>query len=132
MVSPALIAGVPVVVVIAKVLGLYDRDELVVRKSTLDEAPKVFQLATLFTLVVSIGQARLQLGELGGDQVLALWVVLFRPPRQPGQRASRREAHHGARALPADRGLKERNRIRSNPRRARPTSRSWHSCPRTR
>jgi exopolysaccharide biosynthesis polyprenyl glycosylphosphotransferase len=76
-VSPALIAGVPMVVVIAKVLGLYDRDELVLRKSTLDEAPKVFQLATLFTLGVSIGQAPLHLGELGGDQVLALWVVLF-------------------------------------------------------
>jgi exopolysaccharide biosynthesis polyprenyl glycosylphosphotransferase len=77
MVSPALLAGVPVVVVIAKVLGLYDRDELVLRKSTLDEAPKLFQLATLFTLVVSIGQAPLHLGELGGDQVLGLWVVLF-------------------------------------------------------
>ena len=77
MVSPALVAGVPVVIVIAKVLGLYDRDELVLHKSTLDEAPKVFQLATLFTLVVSIGQAPLRLGELGGDQILALWVVLF-------------------------------------------------------
>jgi exopolysaccharide biosynthesis polyprenyl glycosylphosphotransferase len=76
-VSLALVAGVPVVVVIAKVLGLYDRDELVLRKSTLDEAPKVFQLATLFTLVVSIGQAPLGLGELGGDQVLVLWFVLF-------------------------------------------------------
>ena len=76
-VSPALLTGVPVVVVIAKVLGLYDRDELVLHKSTLDEAPKVFQLATLFTLAVSIGQAPLRLGELGGDQVLALWVVLF-------------------------------------------------------
>jgi exopolysaccharide biosynthesis polyprenyl glycosylphosphotransferase len=77
MVSPALLAGVPVVVVIAKVLGLYDRDELVLHKSTLDEAPKVFQLATLFTLVVSIGQAPLHLGELGGDQILGLWIVLF-------------------------------------------------------
>jgi exopolysaccharide biosynthesis polyprenyl glycosylphosphotransferase len=76
-VSLALVACIPVVIVIAKVLGLYDRDDLVVRKSTLDEAPKVFQLATLFALVVSIGQAPLQLGELGGDQVLALWAVLF-------------------------------------------------------
>ena len=76
-VSPALLALVPAVVVIAKVLGLYDRDELVVRKSTLDEAPKLFQLATLFTLVVSLGQGALHLGQLGGDQVLALWAVLF-------------------------------------------------------
>jgi exopolysaccharide biosynthesis polyprenyl glycosylphosphotransferase len=77
MVSPALLAGVPAVILIAKVLGLYDRDELVLRKSTLDEAPKVFQLATLFTLTVSIAQAPLRLGELGGDQVFALWFVLF-------------------------------------------------------
>jgi exopolysaccharide biosynthesis polyprenyl glycosylphosphotransferase len=77
MISLGLLAGVPAVVVIAKVLGLYDRDELVLRKSTLEEAPKVFQLATLFTLAVSIAQGPLRLGELGGDQVLALWVVLF-------------------------------------------------------
>ncbi len=76
-VSLALLAAVPVVVVIAKVLGLYDRDELVLHRSTLDEAPMLFQLATLFTLVVAIGQAPLQLGEIGGDQALALWLLLF-------------------------------------------------------
>ena len=67
-VSVALLAAVPVVVVIAKVLGLYDRDELVLHRSTLDEAPMLFQLATLFTLVVAIGQAPLQLGEIGATR----------------------------------------------------------------
>jgi hypothetical protein len=32
-------------------LGLYDRDETLLRKTTLDEAPKLFQLATLCALV---------------------------------------------------------------------------------
>ena len=31
----------------AKLTGLYDRDETLLRKTTLDEAPKLFQLATL-------------------------------------------------------------------------------------
>ena len=61
--------GLPLVLLISKLLGLYDRDELVLRKSTLEEAPKLFQLATLFSLVLWIGQRPLQLGELGGDQV---------------------------------------------------------------
>jgi exopolysaccharide biosynthesis polyprenyl glycosylphosphotransferase len=70
-------AGLPLVVVISKILGLYDRDELVLRKSTLDEAPELFELATLFSLVLWICSRPLKLGELGGDQVAALWVSLF-------------------------------------------------------
>src|SRR4051812_46518541 len=37
---PGLVAAVPVVVLLGKLLGLYDRDENVFHKSTLDEAPK--------------------------------------------------------------------------------------------
>ncbi len=71
------LAGLPLVLVISKILGLYDRDELVLRKGTLEEAPKLFQLATLFSLVLWIASAPLALGDLGGDQVAALWGVLF-------------------------------------------------------
>lgn len=46
------IAGLPLVILISKLLGLYDRDEILLRKSTLDEAPKLFQLATLFSCPV--------------------------------------------------------------------------------
>ena len=76
-VSLGVIAGLPLVVLICKVLGLYDRDELVLHKSTLEEAPKLFQVATLFSLVLWIGAAPLDLGRLGGDQVAALWATLF-------------------------------------------------------
>ncbi len=69
--------ALPLVLVISKLLGLYDRDELVLCKSTLDEAPKLFQLATLFSLLLWIGSGELQLGLFGGDQVLGLWLCLF-------------------------------------------------------
>ena len=72
-----LLLGLPLVIVIAKLLGLYDRDELVMRKSTLDEAPGLFQVSTLFSLVLWIGEAPLKLGDLGGDQVLVTWASLF-------------------------------------------------------
>jgi exopolysaccharide biosynthesis polyprenyl glycosylphosphotransferase len=71
------LAGVPVLVVCAKLSGLYDRDETLLRKTTLDEAPALFQLATLVALVTWL------LGGLITDRVLDrheavfLWLVLF-------------------------------------------------------
>ena len=51
------IAALPILVVCAKLSGLYDRDEALLRKTTLDEAPKLFQLATLVALVCLAGRA---------------------------------------------------------------------------
>ena len=45
------IAELPILLVGAKLTGLYDRDETLLRKTTLDEAPKLFELATLCALV---------------------------------------------------------------------------------
>src|ERR1035438_6746618 len=39
----AAVAGVPILAACAKLTGLYDRDETLLRKTTLDEAPKLFQ-----------------------------------------------------------------------------------------
>jgi hypothetical protein len=41
------VAGLPLLLVGAKLFGLYDRDETLLRKTTLDEVPKLFHLATL-------------------------------------------------------------------------------------
>ena len=41
-----------VVVTASNAYGLYDRDALLIRKTTLDEAPKLLQLATTYVLVV--------------------------------------------------------------------------------
>jgi exopolysaccharide biosynthesis polyprenyl glycosylphosphotransferase len=61
-------------IALAKLLGLYDRDELTLRGSTLDEAPGLFQLATLFAFVVWIAGTPLLGGMLGRDQVVGLWA----------------------------------------------------------
>jgi exopolysaccharide biosynthesis polyprenyl glycosylphosphotransferase len=76
--KPVALLVLPLVVLVSKAHGLYDRDEHVVRKTTLDEAPSLFQLATLYALVVTIFQRGLVApGPLGADQILILWVTLF-------------------------------------------------------
>lgn len=76
-VSELTLLAIPMVVVAAKVLGLYDRDELLLRKTTLDEAPQLFQLATICTLVFWLGESVFVDGRLGHDQVLGLWIALL-------------------------------------------------------
>ena len=41
----AMLISLPFVVVVSKLFGLYDRDELVMNKSTLDEAPALLQVS---------------------------------------------------------------------------------------
>jgi exopolysaccharide biosynthesis polyprenyl glycosylphosphotransferase len=76
MVTPLVAAGAPLIVVIGKVAGLYDRDELLLRKNTLDEVPKLFQVATLMALLLVLGHTFLIDGELGRKQVLGFWLTL--------------------------------------------------------
>ena len=49
----ASIATIPLIVLVAKMLGRYDRDEVVLRKSTLDEIPALLSLAGAYTLTWS-------------------------------------------------------------------------------
>lgn len=44
--------GILLIIPINKIMGLYDRDENVLAKTTLDEAPRIFNVATLFALIV--------------------------------------------------------------------------------
>ncbi len=74
---PAALLAVPVLIVVAKVMGLYDRDANLLRRSTLDEAPELFQLATLTVLVLWLAGGALVSGGLDATQVLVLWPLLF-------------------------------------------------------
>src|SRR3954453_14930865 len=65
--------ALPMVVVISKLIGLYDRDELLLEKRTIDEAPTLFQLATVFTLLTWLAERQLITGHFGKDQVLGIW-----------------------------------------------------------
>jgi exopolysaccharide biosynthesis polyprenyl glycosylphosphotransferase len=67
----------PVIVLASKVMGLYDRDELVLRKTTIDEAPAIFQLATTYTLVFWLLEGVFIEGSLGKGQVLVMWATIL-------------------------------------------------------
>jgi len=73
----ASLAVFPVMVFVSKILGLYDRDELVVHKATLDEAPALFTLATLTALLIWLAGSALVYGPLSRFQILGVWVSLF-------------------------------------------------------
>jgi exopolysaccharide biosynthesis polyprenyl glycosylphosphotransferase len=75
---PAALALVPLLLLCAKTMSLYDRDQVLVCKRTLDEAPGLFHLATLLTFVLWLGQDTFSHGSLGGAGEGALtWAVLF-------------------------------------------------------
>src|SRR3954452_15175710 len=71
-----LLAG-PIAVLVSKVGGLYERDELVLKKTTLDEAPALLQISGLFSLVVFLVQNKLVHADLTPDIVFALWMTTF-------------------------------------------------------
>ena len=64
----------PLMVIVAKLQGLYDQDELVIRKSTLDELPRLVNLATLMTMLVWLGRNLIVTGAPRTTDLLALWV----------------------------------------------------------
>ena len=62
----------------AKILGLYDRDDVLLHKTTLDEAPKLFHLATLGALAAWLAGGFVVEGNtLTRREALLLWVVLM-------------------------------------------------------
>jgi len=67
---------VPFLLVGAKATGLYDRDETLLRKTTLDEAPKLFQLATMCALVAWLTGGLIVSGQLDRNEMLFLWLAL--------------------------------------------------------
>jgi exopolysaccharide biosynthesis polyprenyl glycosylphosphotransferase len=68
--------GLPTLLVVAKLSGLYDRDEALLHKTTLDEAPRLFQVATLCVLVAWLSGGLIVAGLLDRHEALFLWVAL--------------------------------------------------------
>jgi exopolysaccharide biosynthesis polyprenyl glycosylphosphotransferase len=77
--EPTATAALPLIViamvVVNKAAGLYDRDELVLTKTTLDEAPALLQISGLFALVAWIGQRELLPVALTSSTVVLLWAT---------------------------------------------------------
>ncbi|MFT4035711.1 MAG: sugar transferase [Patulibacter sp.] len=72
-----ILLALPVVIVVAKSIGLYDRDELVLRKVTLDEAPQLFHVATVVALVAGLLDEHLVFGSLSKLAIATLWASSF-------------------------------------------------------
>ncbi len=77
--QPALLilAGAPLLILLFKIAGLYDRDRLRIVHSSLDEAPMLLQLTGVYVLGVTILQPLLIQGRLGVGQIAALWLATF-------------------------------------------------------
>jgi exopolysaccharide biosynthesis polyprenyl glycosylphosphotransferase len=75
--KPLALIGLPLVIILGKLGGSYDRDELLVNKATVDEAPRMFGLATLFTLLFIVLQGHVVPTALGSGLIIFLWATTF-------------------------------------------------------
>jgi exopolysaccharide biosynthesis polyprenyl glycosylphosphotransferase len=70
-----ILVAMAAIVFVNKLGGLYERDEVVLRKSTLDEAPALIQISGLFALIAWLGHYRILPGtNLGPNEILQLWA----------------------------------------------------------
>jgi exopolysaccharide biosynthesis polyprenyl glycosylphosphotransferase len=74
---PLALLALPLVGIAGKLVGLYDRDELLLNRATLDEAPRLAQLATLYVFLFSVLQSMFVRGHLGPGGEVGLWGALF-------------------------------------------------------
>jgi exopolysaccharide biosynthesis polyprenyl glycosylphosphotransferase len=72
------VCGMLVLLVGAKLFGLYDRDEALLHKTTLDETPQLFHVATLGALLAWLAGGFIIGGSiLSRGYALLLWLVLL-------------------------------------------------------
>jgi exopolysaccharide biosynthesis polyprenyl glycosylphosphotransferase len=73
-----IVAAFVLVILLMKVAGLYDRDAQLLHKTTLDEIPALFQIATLSALLLWLaGDVLLTSGDYGRRQIFGMWSLLF-------------------------------------------------------
>jgi exopolysaccharide biosynthesis polyprenyl glycosylphosphotransferase len=75
--APAALIVPPLFVLGAKALGLYDRDAQLLHKTTVDEVPRLFALATVAALLFYLGERTLVEGVAAPGQVALAWLGLF-------------------------------------------------------
>jgi exopolysaccharide biosynthesis polyprenyl glycosylphosphotransferase len=71
------LGAVALLILVMKAVGLYDRDELLLHKTTLDELPALFEIATLSTLLLWLVGDQVVAGDFGRRQILGMWLLLF-------------------------------------------------------
>jgi exopolysaccharide biosynthesis polyprenyl glycosylphosphotransferase len=75
-VRPAVLVAPLLIVTLSKLAKLYERDEHVIRKSTLDEAPGLLQTSTIYTLAAWLASGAFAAGGLDKPAVAAMWATL--------------------------------------------------------
>ena len=75
--NPIALLALPLVLVVGKLTGLYDRDEHLIRKTTLDEVPALFWVATLYALLIFLGGNLIVDGQFSREQAVGVWALLF-------------------------------------------------------
>ena len=73
----AVLGSIPVVLVLFKIAGLYNRDELRLGHSTVDEVPLVLQLTGLVALGAAILYPIISTHHFSGAEVAVVWVAGF-------------------------------------------------------
>ena len=74
---PAALLLLPCVVVFNKALGTYDRDEHLLRKTTIDEVPQILQTSVMLALVTWLGEAQFVGGGLAQKAVFGIAATAF-------------------------------------------------------
>jgi exopolysaccharide biosynthesis polyprenyl glycosylphosphotransferase len=77
--TPTVVAlvAMPLIIVLFKVGGLYDRDQLRLSHSTLDEVPSLLQLTGVYVLGGLIVEPLIFSASLGGGEMAGLWLTTF-------------------------------------------------------
>jgi exopolysaccharide biosynthesis polyprenyl glycosylphosphotransferase len=75
--TPASIGGIALLILLMKVIGLYDRDQSLIHKTTLDELPALFEVSALCSLLLWLADGWIVEGSLGRRQVFGMWLLLF-------------------------------------------------------
>ena len=70
------VIAAPMLMIGAKLAGLYDRDPALLRKTTLEESPALVQLATICTLTAWLASETLSSERPGPGTVVTLWLAL--------------------------------------------------------
>lgn len=74
---PTVVALAPLVVLASKAIGLYDRDQYTLRKSTVDELPTILQLSVICAFAAWLMETLLFHGALSRAQVFSIVVATF-------------------------------------------------------
>jgi exopolysaccharide biosynthesis polyprenyl glycosylphosphotransferase len=75
--NPLALLALPLVLLAGKLTGLYAHDEYLVRKSTLEEVPTLFWVATLYALLIWLAGDLIVEGTFGREQAVGVWALLF-------------------------------------------------------